>query len=508
MSVDYPQLVLYFSLYSFYGWICETAYCSVLDGRLVRRGFLSGPYCPIYGVGALLVIGLCRPLTPCPPLVFLLSMLLASLLEYFTGWLFENFLQMRLWDYSDHRFQLKGRVCLLNSTLFGFLGLAAVYLLHPVNQKLVLLLNPPAQKAAASALLSLFTLDFLRSLKTASGLTGHLQALRQGLDELKSRPAFRAPAGLKKWRQPLEQREAAKTGRPLAEALKALVGPKDASWRLIKNYPGLSPKDLKEEMEILRACWAADQPSRRLVRRKLKAGLDRAGQSIRALTAYEASWIFAVGGLIGFMAESLLHSLAGGSLTLRPGLIYGPLCPVYGLAAVLSFILLRGREGPGLFLGAALLGGLLEYGAGLFLEKFLHLSLWDYRGLPFAVEGRTTLLKMFIFGLTGLAVLNSLGPGLSRLLAQIAPRPRRWVSLALIAVMTLDLSLSGAALWRWAGRSQAQTKASAIEKLIDRAYPDRLMLETYPGLRLKDGRILMKNGNQPRPSENPLSAVT
>lgn len=226
--------IIYYAVYSFYGWVCETVYCSVWEKRYARRGFLRGPYCPVYGLGAVLVLTLCIHHKENPALVFCITLVAASVVEYLTGWLFETALQMRLWDYSGNRLNIKGRVCLLNSILFGFLGLAAIYVVHPPTVKLIALADPVAQRIAASGLAAIMGLDFCSSLGTAAGLNDKLNAIRaQGV------------AG-----SPL--------GRVL-EKLDALTVQKDASWRIVKNYPTLKPKHLEAELALLRQYWEQDK---------------------------------------------------------------------------------------------------------------------------------------------------------------------------------------------------------------------------------------------------------
>lgn len=127
ISVDF----LYFIFYSFLGWLCEVVFCTFLMGKWVNRGFLIGPVCPVYGVGALLVILLLSPVSGSLPLTFVLGVLVTSLLEYITGFALEKLFHTKWWDYSHERFQIHGRVCLTNSLLFGVLTVIVLFFLHP-----------------------------------------------------------------------------------------------------------------------------------------------------------------------------------------------------------------------------------------------------------------------------------------------------------------------------------------------------------------------------------------
>lgn len=125
------KLIIYFFVYCVCGYICEVVYCSVPAKRFVNRGFLYGPYLPVYGFGAVSVLLALDPFFKQPYLVFIFGIIVTSILEYFTSWMLEKFFKTKLWDYSKHKFNINGRVCLLNSTLFGLLCLVVVYVIQP-----------------------------------------------------------------------------------------------------------------------------------------------------------------------------------------------------------------------------------------------------------------------------------------------------------------------------------------------------------------------------------------
>lgn len=121
----------YFIVYSSGGWLCECIYCGIPAKRFINRGFLSGPYCPIYGCGALLILWFLTPFLDRPVLIFLLGMIVTSLLEYVTSWGMERLFHTTWWDYSQRFLNINGRVCLRNSLLFGIMALVVMYCLHP-----------------------------------------------------------------------------------------------------------------------------------------------------------------------------------------------------------------------------------------------------------------------------------------------------------------------------------------------------------------------------------------
>lgn len=124
-------LFLFFIIYSFIGWFIEVAAVFFNDRKFVNRGFLMGPYCPIYGLGALIMLLIISKYENDPISLFFMFALYASILEYFTSFLMEKLFNARWWDYSHMKFNLNGRICLTNAILFGIMGVIFGYFLNP-----------------------------------------------------------------------------------------------------------------------------------------------------------------------------------------------------------------------------------------------------------------------------------------------------------------------------------------------------------------------------------------
>lgn len=177
---------LLFILYSFIGWCGETVYCSIGQRKLCeKRGFLNGFLCPIYGHGALLVLCALRGGCANPVLTFLFGLLLTSAVEYVTSCVMERLFHMRWWDYSHYRFQLNGRVCLLNSTLFG---LACVFLCHYAHPRAMVLINAMIRRGSAIPLALLifvvYAVDIVISVRSAIQIGSRLEKLHALQEEL------------------------------------------------------------------------------------------------------------------------------------------------------------------------------------------------------------------------------------------------------------------------------------------------------------------------------------
>ncbi len=130
-----------FFIYSIIGWILESLYVTIQQKKIVNRGFLIGPYCPIYGFGALGMILYLEQYKDNVITVFLLAVIICSILEYVTSYLMEKLFKARWWDYSNKRFNLNGRICGQNALLFGIGGVIIIYFVHPILNDILLSLD-------------------------------------------------------------------------------------------------------------------------------------------------------------------------------------------------------------------------------------------------------------------------------------------------------------------------------------------------------------------------------
>ena len=177
------QWFLWFVLYSFIGWMYESILCSVAGKKLVNRGFLNGPVCPVYGTGAVAVVFVLSPLKDEPLALFLTSALLTTLLEYLTSWAMEKLFHARWWDYSKRFLNIHGRVCLRGFVAFGAMSALVVRYVHPRVAALTGRLSARATHILVAALALLFAADLTLTLITVLGLDKRLRDAREALRE-------------------------------------------------------------------------------------------------------------------------------------------------------------------------------------------------------------------------------------------------------------------------------------------------------------------------------------
>ncbi len=128
--MDFIKIFISFWFFSILGWFLEVIVCSICDKKLVNRGFLIGPYCPIYGFGSLIML-IISPYKDHLFVCFILALTLCSALEYFASYLMEKLFKIRWWDYSHDAFNINGRICLRNAIAFGALGVIFTRFLYP-----------------------------------------------------------------------------------------------------------------------------------------------------------------------------------------------------------------------------------------------------------------------------------------------------------------------------------------------------------------------------------------
>lgn len=160
------NLSFYFILYiiySFLGWLLEVINIYIRQKKFVNRGFLIGPYCPIYGKGAILVIILLTRYLEEPLTLFILSIVICSVIEYFGSYILEKIFKTSWWDYSNRKYNLNGRICLETMIPFGICCLFVIYGLNPVLTRLLNMIPDHILNILAICLFIGYLVDFVIS---------------------------------------------------------------------------------------------------------------------------------------------------------------------------------------------------------------------------------------------------------------------------------------------------------------------------------------------------------
>lgn len=169
-----------FFIYAILGWIIETTLVSIEKRKFVNRGFLIGPYCPIYGFGGLAITILLKNYTKDPIVLFLMAVIICGTLEYFTSYIMEKIFKARWWDYSAKKYNINGRICLETVVPFGILGCLVMYVLNPITFKYLNMLSNSMLNIISAICFTIFITDNIVSYNVISSFTKTVKTINVG----------------------------------------------------------------------------------------------------------------------------------------------------------------------------------------------------------------------------------------------------------------------------------------------------------------------------------------
>ena len=260
------EFILHFFIYSVLGYISEVIYCSIPQKRFVNRGFLYGPYLPIYGFGGLIVYVLPEAVKSNMLFLFVSAFVLTSCLEYFTSWLLEKCFSVKLWDYSKHFGNINGRVCLLNSTLFGIMGLASVNIAEPIVDDLISLIPSQCLIPVSHAIVAVISADASISVIRMLDFRKGLESIREKRRDIEEKTRALVAEGKKELAEELRARLE-------EEFQKTRTAFLEKSSHLVRSNPSMSARteEARRQIEVL-ASWAKERAE---LRKRQKSEMKR-----------------------------------------------------------------------------------------------------------------------------------------------------------------------------------------------------------------------------------------
>ena len=185
--IEIDKYIILFFAFSFLGWLMEVMVVIFKERKIVNRGFLIGPCCPIYGFGGLIMTLLLQNIKNNPIILFLLSLLICSVLEYGTSYVMEKLFHARWWDYSNRKFNINGRICLTNMIAFGLLGCLIIYILDPIYFEKIKYLSTQILNIICIILLALFLIDSIFSVKIIKNIKLIKKNMKDNTEEITRR---------------------------------------------------------------------------------------------------------------------------------------------------------------------------------------------------------------------------------------------------------------------------------------------------------------------------------
>lgn len=209
-TYHFIQWLFFFYIYCFFGWCFESTYVSIVDKKWTNRGFMKGPWLPIYGSGAIVILWAALPVKDNLVLVYLVGAIAATALEYVTGVCMEALFKVRYWDYSNRKFNFQGHICLTSTITWGFLSIAMVYGFHRPVEKFVLSIPEELLSVITLLLTAVIAADFVSSFRTAMDIRDLLikaEEMKKELKRLQKRIDVYEAIALDELKQHREQRE-------------------------------------------------------------------------------------------------------------------------------------------------------------------------------------------------------------------------------------------------------------------------------------------------------------
>ena len=435
MEYTVYQLLWLFLIYSFLGWLGETALAALRKRRLLNRGFLSTPFSPVYGLGGVLFSVFLPELRSAPLFLFLGGVILGTGLELLTGVVLEKLTGEKWWDYSDRKYHFNSYICPHYALIWGLCALGCLFVGNRFFLFLVGLIPRGAGRVILLVVCAVQILDVLASFAAL----------------LQFQTSQREPSELSRLLRALTLR--------LDNAVTRYV-----QRRVFRAYPTLEGRP---------------RPRR-----------ERATVFAQGCGFYKLVWLFFLAALIGDLVETLFCRATAGVWMSRSSLVWGPFSIVWGFGAVLLTVLLyryRDRRDGYLFLMGTLAGGAYEYMCSVASEIAFGSVFWDYSHLPFNLGGRINLLYCFFWGIATVVWIKYCYPLLSRWIEKLPLRPGKILTWIMAIFMVVNMAVSALALGRFAQRQSDPAPAQdALGQFLDERFPDGRMERIYPNIQFVD----------------------
>jgi len=262
------QWLFFFYFYCFFGWCFESSYVSLKNRHPVNRGFMRGPFLPLYGSGAVMMLIVSMPFQHNLVLTYIAGCIGATALEYVTGVTMEALFKVRYWDYSNQRFNFQGQICLSSTLAWGGLTILMTRVVHKPIEQMVLSIPEGVLSAAVFVLTVYIVADFTLSFKTAIDLRDILmkmEAAREELERVQKRLDVIIAVSNEEWETKVREYNEKKQERS-ARADELITGIEERLGSLkekIQSGISLYPDSMKEEIQELRMKYRLNAESRR-----------------------------------------------------------------------------------------------------------------------------------------------------------------------------------------------------------------------------------------------------
>lgn len=470
-----------FFIFSFVGWVSQVLFAMVRDRRYVNRGFLNLPFCPVYGLSAVLIHFLLLPFRNLT-VILIASWVIGTGMELMTGLLLEKIFRQKWWDYSDLPHNFRGYVCLKFSVLWAAMGGFVCMAGMPAVGWLVERIPYSVGSVVLMVLGGLLVLDF--------GVTvWEITSLNRKLRELEYVSRLIQESDKDAGGQAISQ-EALR----LKEKYEANLSANRLHRRLLQAFPHLQSLRYNKELEELRRSidefrWKSSEALRRRNEAAIavyeRPKLPRRERCFAYGLCYSKMfWIFMIGNVVGCALETVYALLVPPhQFEIRVSVVIGPFILVYGFGAVLITLCLYRlyhQKDVLIFLASMVIGAAFEYVCSFAQQAMFGTVSWEYSDSPLNIGGRTNLMYAFFWGVLGLLWVKDMYPALCRLVERIPKRLGAILTAVVTVFMIFNMALSAGAVLRQSERINRVPATGPVREFFDRNFPDDYLEIIYP----------------------------
>ena len=457
------DLLWYFVIFSFFGWVASSFRSLLLEKKFSNNGFLTSPFCPMYGFSAVICYTALKPFENSKLILFIGSTLILSALMVVVGVLVEKTLKFKPWDFSSSKFSIGNYITFPYALFLGLLGMLIVGLIIPVLRTAVEAIPFWVSLILVLCFCGIIVIDYVFSMITTVRLLRRIAKLKNS-SELMDKGATE-----------VEIQE-------LEENYNRLFTENILRKRLAHAYPDLTHmayvKQINAKIEEIK------QDNMKEYTQTFESKEDKPFAYGFCFT--KLFYLFVIGSFIGTILETIWAFCVDGHFEMRVGMVYGPFIPVYGgCACFLTAALykLYKLNDTLVFVISAFVGAGFEYFCSWLQEQMFGTVSWDYSDTPFNLDGRTNLMYALIWGFLGLVWVRYLYPWTAKLIEKIPKRAGAIITTFLIVFMAFNGFMSVTATARWTQRTEGVPASNSFEEYLDEKFDNEKMEFLFPGMK-------------------------
>ena len=457
------DLLWYFVIFSFFGWVASSFRSLLLEKKFSNNGFLTSPFCPMYGFSAVICYTALKPFENSKLILFIGSTLILSALMVVVGVLVEKTLKFKPWDFSSSKFSIGNYITFPYALFLGLLGMLLVGLIIPVLRTAVEAIPFWVSLILVLCFCGIIVIDYVFSMITTVRLLRRIAKLKNS-SELMDKGATE-----------VEIQE-------LEENYNRLFTENILRKRLAHAYPDLTHmayvKQINAKIEEIK------QDNMKEYTQTFESKDDKPFAYGFCFT--KLFYLFVIGSFIGTILETIWAFCVDGHFEMRVGMVYGPFIPVYGGGACFlpaALYKLYKLNDTLVFVISAFVGAGFEYFCSWLQEQMFGTVSRDYSDTPFNLDGRTNLMYALIWGFLGLVWVRYLYPWTAKLIEKIPKRAGAIITTFLIVFMAFNGFMSVTATARWTQRTEGVPASNSFEEYLDEKFDNEKMEFLFPGMK-------------------------